>query len=60
MNSKSKEALWKQILERVTLTQDDETLFEGEDILTLTVTTARPLDAEEAGLLKELLTEKFQ
>lgn len=30
MNSKSKEALWKQILDRLTLTEEDQTLFEGE------------------------------
>ncbi|WP_281697900.1 F0F1 ATP synthase subunit alpha [Acidaminococcus massiliensis] len=59
MNSKSKEALWKQILDRLTLTQEDQTLFEGEDLLPVTVTTARPLTTEEAGLLQELLTEKF-
>lgn len=59
MNSKSKEALWKQILDRLTLTQEDQTLFEGENLLPVTVTTARPLTTEEAGLLQELLTEKF-
>lgn len=59
MNSKSKEALWKQILDRLTLTEEDQTLFEGEDLLPVTVTTARPLATEEAGLLQELLTEKF-
>lgn len=59
MNSKSKEVLWKQILDRLTLTQEDQTLFEGEDLLPVTVTTARPLTTEEAGLLQELLTEKF-
>ena len=60
MNSKNKEALWKQILDRVTLTEDDQALFAGQELLPVTVTTARPLEAEEATLLEKLLTEKFQ
>ena len=59
MNSKNKEALWKQILDRVTLTEDDQALFAGQELLPVTVTTARPLDAEEATLLEKLLMEKF-
>ena len=43
MNSKNKEALWKQILDRLTLTEDDQALFAGESLLSLTVTTAQPL-----------------
>ncbi|WP_337465224.1 F0F1 ATP synthase subunit delta, partial [Acidaminococcus timonensis] len=60
MNSKNKEALWKQILDRVTLTEDDQALFAGQELLPVTVTTARPLDAEEATLLEKLLMEKFR
>ena len=59
MNSKNKEALWKQILDRLTLTEDDQALFAGESLLSLTVTTAQPLAPEEAQLLQELLAEKF-
>ena len=60
MNSKNKEALWKQILDRVTLTEEDQALFAGQELLPVTVTTARPLETEETTLLEKLLTEKFQ
>lgn len=59
MNSENKAALWKQILDRVTLTDDDKALFEGQSILPLTVSTAQPLSAEEVKLLQSLLAEKF-
>ena len=36
MNSKNKEALWKQILDRLTVTKDDRALFAGESVLPLT------------------------
>ena len=32
MNSKNKEALWKQILDRVTLTEEDQALFAGQEL----------------------------
>lgn len=59
MNSKNKEALWKQILDRLTVTKDDRALFAGESVLPLTVTTAQPLAPEETELLTALLSEKF-
>ena len=59
MNSENKAALWKQILDRVTLTDDDKALFERQSILPLTVSTAQPLSAEEVKLLQSLLAEKF-
>ena len=59
INSKNKEALWKQILDRLTVTKDDRALFAGESVLPLTVTTAQPLAPEETELLTALLSEKF-
>ena len=59
MNSENKAALWKQILDRVTLTDDDKALFERQSILPLTVSTAQPLSAEEVKLLQSLLARSL-
>jgi len=59
MNSENKAALWKQILERLTVTEDDKTLFAGEQVLPLDISTARPLHSEDLQLLQQLLEEKF-
>ncbi len=59
MNGEQNKALWKQILDRLTLTKDDLALFEGQAILSLTVTTARPLKDEDVPLLEQLLKDKM-
>lgn len=59
MNAEENKALWKQILDRLTLTKDDLALFKGQDVLSLTVTTARPLTEEDVPLLEQLLKEKM-
>ena len=44
MNSKNKEALWKQILDRLTVTKDDRAIFAGKSFMNLTMHTAQHMD----------------
>lgn len=59
MNSENKAALWKQILDRLMITDEDRALFAGEDVLPLTLSTAHPLQVEDLQQLQQLLQEKF-
>jgi F-type H+-transporting ATPase subunit alpha len=50
---------WKQILEHLHVTDDDRKLFPEGAVLSVDVTTARPLSEKEEALVTGLLSEKF-
>jgi F-type H+-transporting ATPase subunit alpha len=59
METTDRRELWKQILERLHITDDDRKLFPAGPDLPVSITTARPLEEGEESLLLSLLNEKF-
>ncbi len=59
MESTNRNKLWKQILDRLNLTDDDRKLFPAGPDLPVSITTARPLEQGDAVTLLKLLNEKF-